>query len=423
MTPNQPSVVKKTEKPAVRDDKVTLLPSRAEVVDKKKKPAVKKIDLRRGVLRKLSPRHLVIAAAFVLVVAVPTVLSSLYLFFIANDQYHSSASFSVRSIESSQGSDILGMFTQAASGSTASDSYVLLDYIASERMVEALDRNFDLSTVYGRRGGDFFYALGSDLPIEDKLDYWRKMVDINYDHTSGIINLRVKAFDAATAQDIASFIVSESEKLVNALSMKAREEVLRSSQEEVKLAETRLSELRLAVRSFRGTSQEADPIESAKLASQLIASLDQQLVQLQTDLTAAESQMDADSPRIRVIKTRIASLEKQIELERQRFGSGDAKTARLQNDSNMANRIFQYETLETEREFAERAYTSALASLEKARVDANGQQRYLAVFIDPTRSELAQYPTRLLNAALVFLGSLFLWSVLVMGYYNIRDRN
>lgn len=78
--------------------------------------------------------------------------------------------------------------------------------------------------------------------------------------------------------------------------------------------------------------------------------------------------------------------------------------------------------METEREFAERAYTAALASLEKARLEANNRQRYLALFIEPTLSELAQYPSRLLNALLVALGLLFAWGIGVMSYYNIRDR-
>jgi capsular polysaccharide transport system permease protein len=78
--------------------------------------------------------------------------------------------------------------------------------------------------------------------------------------------------------------------------------------------------------------------------------------------------------------------------------------------------------LETEREFAERAYTAALGSLEKARIEANNRQRYLALFIEPTLSQLAQYPARLVNALLVILGLLFAWGVGVMSYYNIRDR-
>lgn len=119
--------------------------------------------------------------------------------------------------------------------------------------------------------------------------------------------------------------------------------------------------------------------------------------------------MSEDTPRIRVLKTRIESLEQQLAVERQRLGAGEKGTSAADdpNAPDVAGRIAEFEELETEREFAERAYTAALGSLEKARVDANNRQRYLALFIEPTLSQMAQYPTRLLNAFLVTLGLLF----------------
>ncbi|MBV2185154.1 MAG: hypothetical protein KUL88_11505 [Rhizobium sp.] len=138
--------------------------------------------------------------------------------------------------------------------------------------------------------------------------------------------------------------------------------------------------------------------------------------------------MAEDTPRIRVIKTQISALESRIEAEKQRLGSGAAgatKSARTTQDltgSDVSGRLQLYEKLELEREFGERAYAVALASLEKARMDATGKQRYLAVFIQPTLSQMAQYPNRILSAFLVLLGGLFFWGMGTLIYYNIRDR-
>ncbi|RYE67373.1 MAG: RkpR, polysaccharide export protein [Rhizobiaceae bacterium] len=378
-----------------------------------------------GKTRLLKTRHFVIGASFVLAVAVPTALSSLYMAFVAADQYHSSSSFSVRSIESAQASDLMGIFGQASSGSTISDSYVLLDFILSERMVQAIDEAFGIDKIFAPRGSDFFYGISKDAPIEDKLDYWRNMISVNLDHTSGIMNLQVKAFSAEDSQQIADFVITQSEKLVNELSLYGRTEVLKVAQEEVSTAENRLAGAREALRDYRDSSQEADPVEGAKLAAQLIGSLEQQLVQLRTDLSTALTQLSENTPRVRVLRSQITSLESQLNRERQRFGSGTAagKQGRSATGSDVAGRIQKYETLQTSSEFAERAYTSSLASLEKARLDANAKQRYLAVFIRPSLSEMAQYPSRVLNSFLVLIGSLLLWGVVVMGYYNIRDRN
>lgn len=233
----------------------------------------------------------------------------------------------------------------------------------------------------------------------------------------------VKAFDPRQAREIAQFIVNQSDNLVNSLSLSARNDVLRAAQDEVLAGEARLAKARAALRDYRDKSQEISPEEGAKLAVQLIGSLEQQLTQLNADLATAKSQMSEDTPRIRVLKTRIESLEQQLAVERQRLGTGEKKAVANDPDApDVAGRIAEFEELETEREFAERAYTAALSSLEKARIEANNRQRYLALFIEPTLSEMAQYPARLLNALLATLGLLFAWGIGVMSYYNIRDR-
>ncbi|RVP15535.1 RkpR, polysaccharide export protein [Sinorhizobium meliloti] len=374
-------------------------------------------------LRKLRWRHAIIGASFLGLVAVPATLASLYMAFIAADQYHSTASFAVRSIEGGVSSDILGMFTQASGGSTVSDSYILMDYLLSERMAADADRRFKLEDVYATRGLDYFYGIGSDLPIEDKLSYWRDMVKVSFDHASGIMQVTVRAFEPKQAQEIAQFIVDQSDNLVNSLSLSARNDVLRAAQDEVLAGEARLAKARAGLREYRDKSQEVSPKEAAKLAVQLIGGLEGELTKLNADLATAKSQMSEDTPRIRVLKTRIESLEQQLAVERQRLGTGEKASASDDpNAPDVAGRIAEFEELETEREFAERAYTAALGSLEKARIEANNRQRYLALFIEPTLSQMAQYPTRLLNAFLVTLGLLFAWGVGVMGYYNIRDR-
>ncbi|MDX0433357.1 RkpR, polysaccharide export protein [Sinorhizobium medicae] len=375
-------------------------------------------------LRKLRWRHAIIGASFLGLVAVPATLASLYMAFIAADQYHSTASFAVRSIEGGVSGDILGMFSQASGSSTVSDSYILIDYILSERMAADADRRFKLEDVYATRGLDYFYGIGSHLPIEDKLAYWRDMVNVNFDHASGIMQVNVKAFEPKQAQEIAQFIVDQSDNLVNSLSLSARNDVLRAAQDEVLAGEARLSKARAGLRDYRDKSQEISPEEGAKLAIQLIGGLEGELTKLNADLATAKSQMSEDTPRIRVLKTRIESLEQQLAVERQRLGAGEKGTSGADNPNapDVAGRIAEFEELETEREFAERAYTAALAALEKARVEANNRQRYLALFIEPTLSQMAQYPARLLNAFLVALGLLFAWGIGVMAYYNIRDR-
>ncbi len=373
------------------------------------------VPAKRGWLSALKTRHMAIVGGFLALVAVPATVSTGYMAFIAADQYHSFSSFSVRSIEAAPSSDLLGMFSQS----------VLVDFILSERMVQMVDEAFGLDAIFARQGMDFFYGISPDMPIEDKLAYWRNMITVNFDQTSGIMDLQVKAFSPEMSQKVADFVISQSERLINDLSLTARNEVLRTARDEVQTAEDRLTQTRASLRSYRDASQEADPVEGAKLAAQLIGSLEEQLVKLKTELSTALNQMSANTPRVRVIRSQISSLENQIAQERQRFGSGvSGKAGRSTGQAtDVAGRIALYESIQTQNEFAERAYTASLASLEKARVEAGAKQRYLAVFIKPTLSQMAQYPHRLLNPILVTLAGLLLWGVAVMVFYNIRDRH
>ena len=400
---------------------VVEVPAPQVIVETKPEPK----PVTKGWISNLRPRHIVISLSFLAVVMVPSAVTSTYMAFVAADQYHSSVSFSVRSISASSSGDLLGIFTQGGGGSTTADSYVLLDFILSERMVQAVDEAFGMESIFAPQGSDYYYGLRPNLPIENKLSYWRRMIRVSMDHTSGIMDIEVKAFSPEVAQKVASFVVMQSEKLINDLSMTSRNEVLKVAQDEVRSAETRLTQSRSALRDYRDVSQEADPVAAAKLATQIVNGLEEQLVKLRTELSTALSQMGEDTPRIRVMRSQMASIESQITRERQRFGSGAAvgKQPRNAQGSDVAGRIQQYEGLQTQNEFAERAYTSSLGALEKARVEAAAKQRYLAVFIKPTLSEMAQYPHRIMNSLLVTLGALMLWAVGVMTFYNIRDRN
>ena len=303
----------------------------------------------------------------------------------------------------------------------------MINYLLSERMLQDVDSRFNLDEVYAPRGADFFFGLTAALPIEEKLSYWQRMITVNFDTASGILQLQVRAFDPLQAQEIAQFILARCEVLINDLSTTAHNESLKLAKQEIAIAEKRLTDARMALREFRDVSQDVDPVEGAKLAVKLVAGMEQELAKLNADLEIARSQMAEDTPRIRVIKSQISALASRIEAEKQRLGSGttDAKTARTTQDligSDVSGRLQLYEKLELEREFGERTYAAALASLEKARLDATGKQRYLAVFIQPTLSQMAQYPQRFLHALMVFLAGMFAWGMATLVYYNIRDR-
>jgi capsular polysaccharide transport system permease protein len=71
------------------------------------------------------------------------------------------------------GMDVLGAFTGLAStGSTTSDSYIVLKYLESRDLLDRLQKDFDLRGNYSAENIDYLSRMEPDLLIEEVIDYW-----------------------------------------------------------------------------------------------------------------------------------------------------------------------------------------------------------------------------------------------------------
>jgi capsular polysaccharide transport system permease protein len=369
-------------------------------------------------------RHMMMVLGFALFVAIPSAAFSAYMFFWASDQYHSTAAFAVRSSNPVAATEVLGMVLDGGGESTTSNSYIVTDYLQSQTIVEDLSKDLDLQEIFNRESSDFLFSMGRDIPIEDQLEYWNGMVDASYDSTSGVIYLEVRSFRPEDSVKIAEAVLQKAEVLVNNLSEENRHQIVRFAQEGVARAEARLKAIRKQMLAYREESQEVSPEDNAKLTAEMIAGLDQERASREAEKATLTSYLDEDSPKIRMLNRQISALESEIASMRQRLGSGVSPSAGSASaDSNaLSFRIANYSELKLEEEFARGLYVSTLAGLEKAREDADSKSMYLATFIEPTLSQEAQYPHRMLYSLAVFLLLTGFWTVAVLLYYNVRDR-
>lgn len=374
---------------------------------------------------KTKVRHRLIVLGFLLFVALPSAAFTAYMFFWASDQYHSISAFAVRSSNPVQATEILGMVMGSPGGdSTTANSYIVGDYLQSQAILEDLPDTIDIQEIFSRGSADWLFRMGSDLPVEDKLDYWNSMVDVNFDSTSGVIYIEVRSFRPEDSVRISEEILNRSEILVNQLSEKSRRETVRFAEEAVAKAEARLKAIRKQMVEYRDETQEVSPEDNARLTAEMIAGLDLERAAKETELRTLLTYLDSESPRIRILQQQIEAIKSEIEKTRQRLGTGSAATGitRGDNSTALSFRIADYTELALEEEFAQKLYITSLASLEKARQEADAKSLYLATFIQPTLSESAQYPQRLLYSIAVFLMLGGFWMVTVLMYYNIRDR-
>jgi capsular polysaccharide transport system permease protein len=350
-------------------------------------------------------------------VLLPFAASVWYLYFRAEPEYHSDVSFSIRSEDSgAAAAGILGAITGISSGGSAAEPDILFEYIRSQEIVETIDREIDLRTIYNRKPEDWVFALGEGKSIEGLLSHWRRMVDVSYENHSGVIQVRATAFSPEDAQAITREVLDKSAALVNRLAEQARADAIRYARVDLDEAEAHLRDVRRQMADFRREHQMVDPQADLEGQMGLLGALQQELAKALVERDMLLTYAEPADQRVQQANRRITAISDRIEDERANLGVPGAK------GGEMPQVVGDYEALKVDLEFGSQAYTQALANLSAARAEARRQSRYLAAHVEPTIAESPLYPRRAMLAGLVGLFLLLGWGVALLVYYNVRDN-
>ena len=371
-------------------------------------PTVSPAGLRR--------RHYGVITLFVLMVILPTAAYSWYLWNRSADQYESQVGFGSRSEEAASTFDFLGALS-GASTSSSKDMDILNQFIVSQELVDRIDKKLDLRAMYSKPQNDPLARFDPKGTIEDLVKFWQRMVVINYDSSTGLMNLQVFAFDPQDARMIARAVLDESTATINDLSMTAQVDTTRYSKQALQVAEDRLTKARVTLTDFRVKNHIVDP--STDIASQMsvMNTLNQQMAAAQIDLDLLAGTAGENDPRIAQLNRRIDVIGNRIIEERAKVGAVSDSTS-----SGYALLVSDYQRLSVDQDFAEKAYLSALAAYDQAILTAQQKTRYLATFVTPTLAEASTAPDRPLTAALTALIGFLAWAISVLIYYALRDR-
>ena len=364
-------------------------------------------------------RHWGVLVSFVLAVLIPAILGGVYLFAVARDQYDSTTGFTVRKDEGGSATELLGGLASFTGGSASHDGDVLYEFIRSQEIVRRIDAKLDLRAHYTQNWpADPAFALWPGASIEDLHWFWDRMVRVSYDPSTGLMELKVFAFDPAMAQAIAVAIVDESQSMVNALNEASRNDAIRYARADLEEAQARLKVARGALTEFRSRTQIVDLQADMQGRMGVMNNLQQQLAQELVRFDEVSQTAQANDPRTSEALRRIEVIRARIADERNSF----ANTKIAGTDEDYPTLISEFEGLQVERQFAEENYRAALFALDAARSDAARQSRYLATYISPTLAESALYPQRILILGVGSLFALLLWAIGALVYYSIRDR-
>lgn len=363
-------------------------------------------------------RHVVLFLSFLLFVAAPSATAGWYLWTVAADQYASKVGFSVRREEGVSPLDLLGGFGALSGSSSSSDTDILYEFIQSQRLVTDINARVDLRTKWSAPEDDIIFAFDTDGTIEDLVEYWNDMVRLSYDSGAGLIEVEVRAFAPEDATQIAEEVFAESSQMINQLSSIAQEDAIGYAREELDRALERLKAARETVTRFRNVNQLVDPTLDLQSQAGLLGSLQAQLAEELIEVDLLQETATGADPRLAQARRRVEVIQNRIDAERAKLGVSGAGAG----SSAFADLVGEYERLVVDREFAETAYTAALANFDAAQAEARRKSRYLAAYLEPTRAEAPIYPQRLTLLALFTLFAFFTWAIVTMVIYSLKDR-
>jgi capsular polysaccharide transport system permease protein len=365
----------------------------------------------------LSLASLIKNRLFVAVVFIPTLLAIVYYGFIASDVFTSESRFVVRSPQRQQSNSVLGnILSGSGFARSQDDAFTVHDYVMSRDALRVLEDKLQVSKAYSSSGVDFvsrFPGLFSRNSFEELHKYYGKQVSISHDSSSNITQLSVHAFSAEQAYAINELLLTMSERLVNQINERGRQDLVKYAQTEVTDAERKAKEAALALATYRNQRAVFDPDRQSAIQLQQISKLQDELIATKMQL-AQITALSPDNPQIPVLQKRSAALQKEMDTEMGKIaGTGG---------NSLTNKAADFERLSLERAFADRQLASAMASLESAKNEARRKVLYLERIVQPNKPDMALEPKRARSIFSTFIIGLAAWGILSMLLAGVREH-
>jgi capsular polysaccharide transport system permease protein len=352
---------------------------------------------------------------FLVTVVLPTILAVLYFGFFASDVYVSESQFVVRSPDKPAMTGLGMLFKSTGFSSAGDEVYAAQDYVRSRDALRTLNKNGAVARAYGGDRVsvfDRFNPLGFSGTFEDLYRFYQKQVGVQYDTTSSIATLSVRAFTPQDAYRFNQQLLEQAEALVNRLNNRARTDVVQAAAVEAQDAQMAARKAAVALASFRNSHGVVDPEEQAKAQLDLISKLQDELISSRVQLAQLQK-MAPENPQIPILTTRIGGLEGQINQQMGRV-AGDRRS--------LSQTAVQYERLELERQLADKRVEAAMTSLQGAEDEARRKQAYVERIAEPSIPDDAAGPQRLRGIIATFILGLVVWGIARLLLAGVREH-
>jgi capsular polysaccharide transport system permease protein len=349
---------------------------------------------------------------FLALVVIPGLAAIIYYGLIASDIYVSESRFMVHSVQRPAASGLASLLQ----GHTSDEAFAVHDYILSRDALQELDQQLAVRKLYTRAHIDLFDrfpGLSLDRSFEKFYRYYIRHVGVDNDSVSSISVLTVQAFTAEDAYRINSMLLDMSEHLVNTLSDRSREDLIRFADNEVKIASDKAKDASIALLNFRSSHSVFAPDQQAALQLAGVSKIQEELVSTESEL-AQLSTLSPSSPQITALNSKAQSLRAAIASEASKVTS---------SKSSLSARSPEFERLTLESGFADKQLGVALAELETARSEARQKQLYLERVVKPNLPDKALQPRRIRSIITVLALGLIVFAMARLLIASVREHS
>lgn len=357
--------------------------------------------IQQDIARRRRRRLALLGARLAVFVMLPTFLAAWYFYMIATPLYATNTEFVIQQADSQSapgpGGALGGLFSGTGLA-TSQDSVTVQSYLQSREAMRRLNADHGFKAHFQAESMDPLRRLAQDTTDEAAYRLYRRMVQISYDPTEGIIKMEVIAADPETSERFSRALIQYAEDQVDQLTQRLRENQMSDAMDSFERAELRMVEAQMAVLELQESFQVLSSEVEVTLLTQQITTLEAQLNQERLSLQDLMANARPNAARVQQLERRIGALEAQIQALRssltQGGASGGASLARVQRELVMAEADVATRQL---------MLANSLQQLEAARIEANRQVRYLSMGVSPVAPDEASYPRRFENTALAFL--------------------
>ncbi len=354
--------------------------------------------------------------SYILYLLAVCIVSCMFYWVWATDRYVSEAIIIIQNTKSSIVPDMnRGSIMGLTASTSGPDQLLLLEHLQSVDMLKKLDKKLDLRVHYSHGDIDFFSRMWDKVsPIEDFYEYFQSRLEVNFDDFSGVLRIRAEAFQPDMAEKIATILVQEGESYMNKLSHQLAQAQVDFLERQVNNTYADVLNASNALIKYQNKEGLASPTAMAESMIAIIAGLETQRTDLETQLAALPRNLVNNHPQKTMLRQSLEAIGRQISAEKSKLASITGRS--------LNTLMAEHERLQMEFDFKKEIYKTALVALEAGRMEASRTIKQVSVLQHPQLPEYPLKPRRIYNAIATLLVGLLIMGMLKLLESIILDH-